>query len=42
VLAKTDHYQRLADRCSDGKATVLAEEFRRVCERRSHLNDALA
>jgi hypothetical protein len=40
--AKTDHYARLADPALDGKAEVLTEEMRRVSERRSHLNDALA
>ncbi|MEU6654913.1 zinc ribbon domain-containing protein [Streptomyces sp. NPDC046900] len=40
--AKTDHYARLADPALDGRAGVLAEEIRRVSERRSHLNDALA
>ena len=40
--AKADHYQRLADRSLDGRARVVAEEIRRICERRSHLNDALA
>ncbi|MFD7444957.1 zinc ribbon domain-containing protein [Streptomyces sp. NPDC059909] len=40
--AKTDHYARLADNTLDGKAATLAEEIRRVCERRSNLNDALA
>jgi hypothetical protein len=40
--AKIDHYQRLADPLLDQKATLLAEEIRRVCERRSNLNDALA
>ncbi|MED7829050.1 zinc ribbon domain-containing protein, partial [Streptomyces chiangmaiensis] len=40
--AKTDHYARLNDRALDDKAQVLAQEIRRVSERRSHLNDALA
>ncbi|MFF4259166.1 zinc ribbon domain-containing protein [Streptomyces sp. NPDC001663] len=40
--AKTDHYVRLADPALDGKNAVLAEEIRRVSERRSNLNDALA
>ncbi|WP_245606420.1 transposase [Streptomyces himastatinicus] len=40
--AKTDHYTRLADQSLDAKATVLTEEIRRVSERRSNLNDALA
>ncbi|MEU6455202.1 zinc ribbon domain-containing protein [Streptomyces sp. NPDC047065] len=39
---KTDQYTRLADPALDGKNAVLAEEIRRVCERRSNLNDALA
>jgi hypothetical protein len=40
--AKTDHYTRLADPALDRKAALLAEESRRVSERRSNLNDALA
>jgi len=40
--AKTDQYTRLADPALDGKAAVLAEEIRRISERRSTLNDALA
>ena len=40
--AKTDHYARLATPALDGKAGVLAGEIRRVSERRSNLNDALA
>ncbi|MGX1549047.1 zinc ribbon domain-containing protein, partial [Streptomyces adustus] len=40
--AKTDQYARLADPALDGKQAVLTEEIRRVSERRSHLNDALA
>ncbi|GAA3052354.1 zinc ribbon domain-containing protein [Streptomyces glomeratus] len=40
--AKTDHYVRLADPALQGKAAVLAQEIRRVSERRSNLNDALA
>ncbi|MEU8621986.1 transposase, partial [Streptomyces sp. NPDC048623] len=40
--AKTGHYTRLADPALDRKAQVLAEEIRRVSERRSNLNDALA
>ncbi|MGW1910187.1 zinc ribbon domain-containing protein [Streptomyces sp. NPDC002076] len=40
--AKTDHYTRLADSALDGKAATLAEEIRRVCERRSNLNEMLA
>lgn len=40
--ARTDHYMRLADPTLDGKNAVLAEEIRRVSERRSNLNDALA
>jgi hypothetical protein len=40
--AKTDHYQRLTDPTLDGKAALLAQEIRRVSQRRSHLNDALA
>ncbi|WP_435108350.1 zinc ribbon domain-containing protein [Nocardiopsis synnemataformans] len=40
--AKADHYARLTDATLDHKAQVLTEEIRRVCERRSNLNDALA
>jgi IS605 OrfB family transposase len=40
--AKAGHYRRLRDRSLDGKAAVLAGEIRRVSERRSNLNDALA
>ncbi|MGW8767269.1 zinc ribbon domain-containing protein [Streptomyces sp. NPDC055815] len=40
--AKSDHYTRLADPTLDGRAATLAEEIRRVSERRSNLNDALA
>ncbi|MCF3102575.1 transposase [Streptomyces roseoverticillatus] len=40
--AKTDHYTRLARPALDEKAARLAEEIRRVSERRSNLNDALA
>ncbi|WP_075731109.1 zinc ribbon domain-containing protein [Streptomyces acidiscabies] len=40
--ARTDHYMRLADPSLDGKNAVLAEEIRRVSERRSNLNGALA
>ena len=40
--AKTDQYARLADPALDGKRAVLAEEIRRISERRLHLNDALA
>ncbi|WP_307835285.1 zinc ribbon domain-containing protein [Streptomyces adelaidensis] len=40
--AKTDHYMRLADPSLGGKNAVLAEEVRRVSERRTNLNDALA
>lgn len=40
--AKADQYARLADSALDGKAATLAEEIRRVSERRSNLNDALA
>ncbi|MFF0792353.1 zinc ribbon domain-containing protein [Streptomyces spiralis] len=40
--AKTDRYARLTDNTLDGKAATLAEEIRRVRERRSNLNDALA
>jgi transposase-like protein len=40
--AKTDQYERLANPALDAKAAVLAEEIRRVSERRSNLNDALA
>ncbi|MFD6244932.1 zinc ribbon domain-containing protein [Streptomyces roseolus] len=39
---KTSHYARLSDPALNGKAERLAEEFRRVSQRRSHLNDALA
>ncbi|MEV6329692.1 zinc ribbon domain-containing protein [Streptomyces sp. NPDC051909] len=40
--ARTDHYTRLADPALECKHSVLAEEIRRVSERRSNLNDALA
>jgi IS605 OrfB family transposase len=44
--AKLDHYQRLAagrvDRPLTAKAEILRDEARRVADRRSHLNDALA
>jgi hypothetical protein len=40
--AKTDQYTRLADTSLEGKNATLAKEIRRVCERRSNLNDALA
>ncbi len=40
--ARTDRYTWLADPALDGKNAVLAEEIRRVCQRRSNLNDALA
>ncbi|MFI6359211.1 zinc ribbon domain-containing protein [Streptomyces sp. NPDC050743] len=40
--AKTDHYTRLADTALDSKNATLVEEIRRVSERRSNLNDALA
>jgi IS605 OrfB family transposase len=40
--AKTDHYTQLADPALDSKQAILAEESRRVSERRSRLNDALA
>ena len=44
--AKLDHYQRLAagreDHPLEAKAAVLRDEARRVADRRSHLNDALA
>ncbi|MFI8515080.1 zinc ribbon domain-containing protein [Streptomyces sp. NPDC085460] len=40
--AKLGHYARLADPSLDGKTQVLAEEARRVSQRRSNLNDALA
>ncbi|WP_282698364.1 zinc ribbon domain-containing protein, partial [Streptomyces sp. CC208A] len=40
--ARTGHYTRLADPALDGKHAVLTEEARRVSQRRSHLNDALA
>ncbi|MFD6344588.1 zinc ribbon domain-containing protein [Streptomyces roseolus] len=39
---KTGHYARLSDPALNGKAERLVEEFRRVSQRRSHLNDALA
>ena len=39
---KTDHYARLATPALDCKVGVLTEEIRRVSERRSNLNDALA
>jgi IS605 OrfB family transposase len=44
--AKLDHHQRLVagrdDHPGAAKATVLRDEARRVADRRSHLNDALA
>ncbi|MCX5367267.1 transposase [Streptomyces sp. NBC_00124] len=40
--ARTDHYTRLADPALDVKNAVLREEIRRVWERRSNLNGALA
>jgi IS605 OrfB family transposase len=44
--AKLDHYQRLAagreDHPLGAKAEILRDEARRVADRRSHLNDALA
>ncbi|WP_371545968.1 transposase [Streptomyces sp. NBC_00554] len=44
--AKADHYQQLIGRAEHHHLTsryaVLAEEIRRVCDRRSNLNDALA
>ncbi|WP_225097237.1 zinc ribbon domain-containing protein [Streptomyces sp. CoH27] len=40
--AKTDQYTRLADPGLKTKAGVLSEEIRRISERRSNLNDALA
>lgn len=40
--ARTDHYTRLADPALEDKQAVLAKEIRRVSERRSNLNDALA
>ncbi|NML52939.1 transposase [Streptomyces sp. R302] len=40
--AKTDQYTRLADPDPDGRHAVLSEEMRRVSERRSNLNGALA
>ncbi len=40
--ARTDHCMRLADPALDGKNAVLKEEIRRVSQRRSNLNDALA
>ncbi|MFI6361057.1 zinc ribbon domain-containing protein, partial [Streptomyces sp. NPDC050743] len=40
--AKTDQYTRLASPALEAKAQTLAKEIRRVCERRSNLNDALA
>ncbi|MFF9472962.1 zinc ribbon domain-containing protein [Streptomyces roseolus] len=39
---KTRHYTRLADPALDGRQAVLTEEIRRVAQRRSRLNDALA
>ncbi|MEU5893624.1 zinc ribbon domain-containing protein [Streptomyces sp. NPDC047461] len=42
LRARTDHYARLADPALDDKNAVLAEEIRRVWERRSNLNGALA
>ncbi|MGW1810005.1 zinc ribbon domain-containing protein [Streptomyces sp. NPDC002078] len=40
--ARADQYTRLADPALDGKAATLAEEIRRVSERRLNINDALA
>ncbi|WP_406496533.1 zinc ribbon domain-containing protein [Streptomyces sp. NBC_00846] len=44
--AKADHYQRLTgddtDHLLTAKSLVLNDETRRVCDRRSNLNDALA
>ncbi|MFD7272858.1 zinc ribbon domain-containing protein [Streptomyces mirabilis] len=44
--AKTDHYQRLTGGDKQysltARHTVLSDEIRHVCDRRSHLNDALA
>jgi len=40
--SKTDQYARLADPALETKQAVLVEEIRRVSDRRSHLNDALA
>jgi hypothetical protein len=44
--AKTDRYQRLTggdkQHSLTAKHTVLSDEIRHVCDRRSHLNDALA
>ncbi|MEU2507974.1 zinc ribbon domain-containing protein [Streptomyces sp. NPDC007863] len=40
--AKSGHYARLADPTLNSKAERLAEEIRRVSERRSNLSDALA
>lgn len=40
--AKTDQYTRLADPALESKSSVLAQEIRRVSDRRSNLNDALA
>jgi hypothetical protein len=44
--AKADHYQRLINGAEyhqlAGRHAILAEEIRRVCTRRSNLNDALA
>ncbi|MFI9365128.1 zinc ribbon domain-containing protein [Kitasatospora sp. NPDC053057] len=42
LRAKTDQYTRLADPVLETKQAVLAQEIRRVSERRSNLNDALA
>ncbi|MFK0254604.1 zinc ribbon domain-containing protein [Streptomyces sp. NPDC090445] len=39
---KTDHYARLDDGALDDQHEVLVEEIRRVSERRSNLNDAVA
>ncbi|MGW1194552.1 zinc ribbon domain-containing protein [Streptomyces sp. NPDC002536] len=39
---KADHYTRLADPALGSKQARLTQEIQRVCERRSHLNDALA
>ncbi|MEV6296526.1 zinc ribbon domain-containing protein [Streptomyces sp. NPDC051896] len=39
---KTDQYARLADATLDNQAATAAEEIRRISERRSNLNNALA
>lgn len=42
LRAKTDQYARLADLALGGKVAAQTEEIRRVNDRRSNLNDALA